>query len=330
MSRAIFIKTSQVLNPHSPYNILVDADQTRFGRRGDVKLDTISGHEVSRVHSILYRRDANDIFIWIIEDNKSLNGTFVNGKKIYRTVLHHGDEVVFGGGSTFQVGDKVHTTDNAECRYKFYILAPKVQFDKSINLKGIIDPENPNNVCSICYSSMIASESLPCGHSFCLSCIHEWSRVCTKSLRPCICPLCRTPFNKSQLTPDEGVLTAKKLLISSVEPILRELDYEKIDEIKRLTIFKEWDMLVKEKFWSCYNMVKYKEIRKLLFLHLVGATFERVSKQPVKKLQIALENLDGEPGSEHDQLVNHLLRRIFHLFYPQKYLPAYYNSSKYM
>jgi len=53
--------------------------------------------------------------------------------------------------------------------------------------------KNENNDCSICYCTLINKLILPCNHTFCKKCIKRWA-----STNP-VCPLCRRPFNRSNL-----------------------------------------------------------------------------------------------------------------------------------
>ncbi|KAL0220315.1 hypothetical protein RCL1_000169 [Eukaryota sp. TZLM3-RCL] len=48
--------------------------------------------------------------------------------------------------------------------------------------------------CSICLRDFTDPASLPCGHSFCRSCITKWLSSHTS------CVHCRLPFNQSQLS----------------------------------------------------------------------------------------------------------------------------------
>ncbi len=52
----------------------------------------LDGKEVSRRHARIFYEDGN----FKIEDLKSTNGTYLNGKKIDITDLHHGDEIKIG------------------------------------------------------------------------------------------------------------------------------------------------------------------------------------------------------------------------------------------
>jgi pSer/pThr/pTyr-binding forkhead associated (FHA) protein len=64
---------------------------TRIGRRAsaDIVLDDSS---VSRRHALLLDRDGATV----IADDRSLNGVYVNGRRIREAHLRHGDEVQIG------------------------------------------------------------------------------------------------------------------------------------------------------------------------------------------------------------------------------------------
>jgi pSer/pThr/pTyr-binding forkhead associated (FHA) protein len=65
---------------------------TRIGRRvtADIVLDDTS---VSRRHALVLDRGGAPV----IADDRSLNGVYVNGRRIREARLHHGDEVQIGG-----------------------------------------------------------------------------------------------------------------------------------------------------------------------------------------------------------------------------------------
>lgn len=65
--------------------------RTRIGRSPDceVFLDDVT---VSRNHAVLVEEDGE----FFVEDQGSLNGTFVNRRRIDRTPLHEGDELQVG------------------------------------------------------------------------------------------------------------------------------------------------------------------------------------------------------------------------------------------
>jgi pSer/pThr/pTyr-binding forkhead associated (FHA) protein len=64
---------------------------TRIGRRAtaDIVLDDNS---VSRRHALVLDRGGAPV----IADDRSLNGVFVNGRRVREARLHHGDEVQIG------------------------------------------------------------------------------------------------------------------------------------------------------------------------------------------------------------------------------------------
>ncbi|MFL5911212.1 MAG: FHA domain-containing protein, partial [Gaiellaceae bacterium] len=66
-------------------------DRTTIGRSPDcpVFLDDVT---VSRRHAVLVERDSH----WFVEDQGSLNGTFVNRRRVESSELSDGDELQIG------------------------------------------------------------------------------------------------------------------------------------------------------------------------------------------------------------------------------------------
>ena len=64
---------------------------TRIGRRAasDIVLDDAT---VSRRHALVLEREGAPV----IADDRSLNGVYVNGRRVREAPLHHGDEVQIG------------------------------------------------------------------------------------------------------------------------------------------------------------------------------------------------------------------------------------------
>lgn len=83
MAKVQVILNSVVLDEYP-----VVQEKTTVGRRSsnDIKLESVA---VSGLHAV-FERVGQKVFV---TDNKSTNGTLVNGKKIHRHVLHDGDEV---------------------------------------------------------------------------------------------------------------------------------------------------------------------------------------------------------------------------------------------
>ena len=75
---------------------LVAGPEVIIGRAGGANLVLASPH-VSRRHAKLTAADGR----FEIEDLESSFGTFVNGERISRSALNHGDRIVFGKGDEF-------------------------------------------------------------------------------------------------------------------------------------------------------------------------------------------------------------------------------------
>lgn len=81
-----------VRGPNAGARFLLDRDRTSCGRHpdSDIFLDDVT---VSR-HHVTFHRSAGASFA--VEDNDSLNGTYVNGQRVDRQELVTGDEVQVG------------------------------------------------------------------------------------------------------------------------------------------------------------------------------------------------------------------------------------------
>ena len=317
MSCAILVRMSPMENPNSPPLIELTMETTRIGRHGDVRIDTSRGKEVSKIHAKILRRERGSEYVWLIEDNKSLNGTFVNGRKIHRVFLFPNDEIVFGGGTIFHMGDTVKSTELAECRYRFFLAPPKVIFNPGIDFSATIIHSGASelDMCPICYFPIAVAETLPCGHQFCLSCIHEWARSCVKSFSPCICPMCRAPFSPSQLLIEEGEIANGIASLKQIEPLLRKVNVKSCRTIRHSNIFTEWTEERQVWFWNCYNAVKENELRRLTFLHLTHATYKHALRAKTEELANAIRNLNGRAKSTQQEMLTEVLCLIMRTFY---------------
>lgn len=77
--------------PQAGERFLLDAVVTRLGRHSDseISLDDIS---VSRRHAEIERQPSE----YVLRDAGSLNGTYVNQKRVDSVVLQQGDEILIG------------------------------------------------------------------------------------------------------------------------------------------------------------------------------------------------------------------------------------------
>lgn len=327
-SVGILLNSSKIINPNTPKYIMLTRSANLIGRQSDIKIDTINKKEISKHHATIYKRIVQEKLIWIIEDQNSLNGTFVNGKKIHRVILKHGDEVVFGGGSQFEIGDVVETTELGQCRYLFFVQPPKVHFSKTVDVNASITPGKCEEDCPICYGKIDTIETLPCGHNFCLSCIQEWSRACIKDMHPCVCPMCRTPFNSSNLPPGEALFTNNKIEVYSIEPFLNELKVKSCKVIKSARIIKKWKKKHSDFFWSSYNTVKDNDIWRNIFLYITRATIPDFVIASKEELKNAVVNLGGKPKESREELLREVMLRYFALLIPFQKTSSRWDISK--
>ena len=67
-------------------------DGTAIGRQADLPIQ-LSDVKASREHARIVSGDPG----WVLVDLGSTNGTFVNGQRMNRQTLHHGDQIRIGG-----------------------------------------------------------------------------------------------------------------------------------------------------------------------------------------------------------------------------------------
>jgi pSer/pThr/pTyr-binding forkhead associated (FHA) protein len=85
--------------------IPLDQDVMTIGRKEENDI-VIDNQAVSGRHA-KFVKEGNDIFI---EDTNSLNGTYVNGQKIFKSELYHGDVVLIGVHTMEVMSDKIRET----------------------------------------------------------------------------------------------------------------------------------------------------------------------------------------------------------------------------
>ena len=132
-----------------PKSIILKEKETIIGRKGDIIIDTNRKKEISKKHAIIYKKKNHLHIEWIIQDLGSLNGTFVNDRKVLKQNIKHKDIIVFGCNDQIHFGDIVDLK-NSECRYLFIIPSLEINFDQCIDYNNIIDLNNEKENCSIC------------------------------------------------------------------------------------------------------------------------------------------------------------------------------------
>jgi len=86
--------TSLWLIPSDGDPIRVDGDRSVVGRDPHVDV-VVNDNSVSRKHAVI-ERDSDS---WIVADQKSANGTWIDGQRVIRAILKPGQQVRFGAVS---------------------------------------------------------------------------------------------------------------------------------------------------------------------------------------------------------------------------------------
>lgn len=326
MDFALLISTTLVQNPNTPPAAIITDEITSVGRYGTIKMDTSRTHEVSKHHAELRYEDFHGKKFWFIEDKKSMNGTFLNSKKIKKHILKDGDELVFGGGSCFYYGDQISSTDSAECRYIFVLPDPKIEYspfsNKDINLSEINDTEE----CCICYLPMAMKSTLSCGHSFCRKCLLSWGKKCTKKEIPFVCPICRHEFDPSQAILPSVRLENDTNYIYDVEPLLRKLDISSLKEVENLSIFNQWSAGDRNLFWDYFNKISDTKKKQIVFRKATNTSYRDIKNATIEQLENAKNNLEIDL-TDSNYLRQEVMRQISIQIYHKEYIKPTQNST---
>jgi hypothetical protein len=264
------------------------------------------------VHCIFRFARILDCEYWTVQDNHSMNGTFINGTKIAKRRLRANDEIVFGGGPHFHYFDHLESTLNAYCRYRFFIPDPIVKFTPAVDPNASLPAVNTRDPCPICYDPMIEPEELRCGHSFCLLCLHEWALAKIQLHQRPVCPICRASFRPGELRPREAVLENGEMKVWTVEPLLRGLGILSCRTIKGASIFKFWSEKHRKWFWKALDRTSGNLCHRRLFLSLVGATVGRIVAAAESELIQALQNFEiAEVNDNRGENIRKLLLFLF-------------------
>lgn len=315
MDFVLLISTTLLQNDNAPPAAIITDEIVSIGRYGTIKMDTARTHEVSKHHAEIRYEEFHGKNFWFIEDKKSMNGTFLNSKKIKKHVLKDGDEIVFGGGSCFYYGDQITSTDSAQCRYVFAIPDPVIEFspfsNKDINLTEI----NDNEECCICYLPMGMKSTLSCGHSFCRKCLASWGKKCAKKEIPYVCPICRHEFDPSQAIIPSLRLENNVNIIYDVEPFLRVLEITSLKEIERLSIFNPWSAEDQVLFWNYFNKISEKNKKQIIFRKVTNTSYRDIKSATTEQLEIAKNNLNIEvknPNYLRLEVIKEISNQIYH------------------
>ena len=309
---ALLIRTSLLENENCPNAILLTHKITEIGRQSRIQVDTKKGKEVSKKHAKIIRNDDMEQPIWIITDNTSTNGTFVNSRKIHKRNLINMDEIVFGGGPSFHVGDKLISTDRSDTRFVFLYPLPSISFSSSINFDEVLPRPEDAEMCPICYEPLLKRLVLPCGHIFCSKCLRMWTQKCILEHKHAQCPCCRKEFPHEDLLFGDTIYKKSVLLVQTLDPLIRKLGFLSAREIMNLSIRKEWTPETKELFIKSLGLVQKKPDRLLTFCALTDCLYQQVRETPPDFLKIIVRNFSGNDQLPMPRILEEALFLVYH------------------
>ena len=256
-------------------------------------MDTQKGQEISKHHATIMKTEKNGILKWNLIDNNSLNGTFLNKRKINSHILKNGDEIIFGGGTIFTHGDKLESSINSECRYIFFIPEPQIIFSLNINFNIILLPLEKCEECPMCYLPLKKDLILKCNHKFCFKCLRSWTQQCILSRNKPICPICRLEFDPEIIFFGEGIEINNTIQIQTIIPFLRSISILSLKDLTNFSFDKNLNQNDINKFWINYNICKKKPIRLKLLLYFNFLTFHQVLNSSNDQVFNIVKNLNG-------------------------------------
>jgi hypothetical protein len=314
MGFALLLRSSSYSMSQAPPFFVLHKDETSIGRRGDFKLDTRQGHEISRIHATVTRTVENGDTVWTLEDSCSLNGTFINAIKIDRQILQPYDEIVFGGGPDFKTGDIFTFSEDSFCRYSFLPIAPLVRFPSTVDSSAGSSDSQSDEVCAICYHPMVLSKTLPCKHRFCTSCLRRWGDHCSQQGRPVVCPMCRSGFLYCELTTSDVSFYPDHLDVWSLESFMRILNIGHIRAFKSCSIWTKWRD--GHRGWFRRTLFSLNQwYWRIVFLHLAKATVAHVLVASADEVEQAMRNFGIEPGNNLGENRRKIMLRLYHEYW---------------
>ena len=129
-------------------------------------------------------------------------------------------------------------------------------------------------------------------------------------MRPSLCPICRRPFTRSDISQEDISIQNGKFVVHSIVPLLKTIKVKNIDEIERFRITERWSDSTKQKFWEIYEIcLEHQSIQKI-FRHYLGMTLETIYEAETKELENINANLDGDPNLTGEKLRQEVFSRF--------------------
>lgn len=312
---ALLVYNSIPQNPNAPKAIVLSSKFNEIGRHSAIKLDTAQGKEISKLHATISKTAGFDKVEWVLEDKQTLNGTFVNHRKIHRHYLVNSDEIVFGGGPDFEIGTKLTSTSKSDCRYIFLSPLPSILLSPLIDIDETLMPPDKAEPCPICYEPALKRVPLSCHHTFCQKCIRVWSKKCQSDHKPVICPVCRNPVPTDNLGFAEIVHRGKEVEIQTLDPLLRKLGVDSAAAVKKCSIFKKWDSEAKDDFYKWLQISQKSPDRFIIFCALTDCFYQQIINANAEQLQNAVDNFGEKCEPTRQKLLEMVIYIIFHKIY---------------
>lgn len=314
---AFLIKVSTKLNKNCPNCIILNQAETIIGRRGENKVDTSKGKEISKKHSMITRHIKYFDCYFTIDDLHSINGTFVNNRKIIRQELNHQDRVIFGGGNQYYVGDYLKNPQEPECIFMFVYPEIEVDFSQCKDFNDDFEEQNENEECCVCFSAAHRIKKLACGHFCCMNCLNKWHATCSEKLKTLTCPICRAKLPKEDIGHDSADIVHGIQIVRSIAPLCRTLGVKNVKEIQELSITKRWTLQKKEKFWDLHEKIFEFHNLRHSFHALTNCSLQTMIKCNEMEARAVIENLDGNlrnlPNSHLREAIYLTATKVMHL-----------------
>ena len=312
---ALLINISLIENPHCPKAIILSDKITEIGREAKIRVDTLRKREVSKIHATITRIHSNGKTKWVIQDNDTMNGTFVNRTKIKKHVLANGDEVVFGGGQGFKVGDRLENTKKSDTKFVFLEPLPSVSIEEPVSIDEVIPDEDNAEACPICYNPLLKRIILPCKHCLCSACLKVWVAKCFDDKKGVICPTCKTPFRDDDLLSGDFIFRGETLVVQSLDPLLRKIGMFSGKEIQSYSISNKLDSTQKKKLMEAIPKLLKKPNRIYIFLALTNCMYSQIVKMSPEMLANVVDNFDGDSDLDMPELLNEALYLVYDNIY---------------
>lgn len=299
------------------------------GETCDIIVDDPSAvRMVSSQHAILVRVGTAALLI-----DTSLNGTYVNSRRVSRAVLRPNDTIRLG---------KRRMTDGSLVKHQF-LFTNKLQVHRQISSSQNIEPEEVVSAlsCPWCKDLLVfPTELMPCNHLFCSECVDSFTLRESSNT----CPVCNQALSTyktkvkynivsivekalrlvlvgnqlrsfmARFSKRKGELMERYRCLTTLKAKQQELCSSEASEDLFLSIRQSWSAFEKHKFKNGILRYPLGEAREL-YCWMVQLTEDWIQRAANRtEISIALANLDLLTSCESftmEQAQDALLRYIY-------------------